>query len=220
MEWRPNKRHLLPIVGLISILLLALIGYRSLSQQRVQALEAFGEAPSFILTDHLERQVNSDELRGKVILANFIYTSCRESCPLLSVRMQAVQQRLREEGLLGNGVQLLSFTVDPERDTPAVLRAYAERHQADPNAWRFLTGPKDVMIPLLTEGFHLGTQSIPLPTASSHRHDDGEEHDHSYDVMHSNRFVLIDRQWRVRAYYDGLDLTPEQVVHDVRQLLR
>ncbi|MBI3979686.1 MAG: SCO family protein [Chloroflexi bacterium] len=207
------------VIGALGLLLLALVGYRSLSQNQATGPDVFGDAPAFALIDHLERPVRSGELQGKVVVANFIYTNCPDVCPLLSVRMQALQERLRRENLLGSQVQLLSFTVDPARDTPAVLRAYAERHRADPLAWRFLTGPEDELIPLVVKGFHLGVQALP-PATDQGEHADGHDHQQFYEVMHSGRFVLIDRQWRIRAYYDGRDLDVEQVVRDLRQVLR
>ena len=117
-------------------------------------------------------------------------------------------------------MQLLSFTTDPARDTPAVLRDYAERYQADPTAWRFLSGPEDTVIPLIVEGFHLGVQALPPQPVDSSGHDHGEAAQAAYEVMHSARFVLIDRQGRVRAWYDGRELEPDRIVADVRQLLR
>lgn len=217
MRWLRRLRALL-VVGALG-LLLALVGYRSLAQSQSRELDVFGDAPAFALIDQLGRPVSSEEFRGKVVIANFIYTHCRDTCPLLSLRMQALQERLQEEKLLGGQVQLLSFTTDPARDTPDVLRAYAERHRADPQAWRFLTGPEGEMVRIVVEGFKLGVQEVPLSEATPHTHADGAEHE-AYDVMHSNRFVLIDRQGRIRVYYDGLDLDAEQVVRDVRQLLR
>jgi protein SCO1/2 len=211
----------IPIVaGSVALLLLALLGYRSLYAPQAASLEDYGDAPTFRLTDQLERPVSSEELRGKVVVANFIYTNCPDICPTLSLQMQSLQERLRREQVLGKDVHLLSFTVDPARDTPPVLRAYAERHQADPRAWRFLTGAEEDVKRLIVQGFRLGVQALPPPTAGQRGHGDGDQHQEQYEVMHSGRFVLIDRQWRIRAYRDGRDLEVEQVLRDVRQLLR
>lgn len=187
---------------------------------RPQELPSFDQAPSFTLTDQLERPLSSDNLLGKVVLANFIFTNCTDICPLLSVRMQQLQDRLRQERLLGSEVQLLSFTVDPARDTPPVLRAYAERHQADPSAWRFLTGPEEQLIPLIVQGFRLGTQPLPPQALDRDEHDHVKNGAETYDVIHSGRFVLIDRHWQIRAYYDGSELDTGRVVGDIRSLLR
>ncbi len=207
------------LIGGLLLLSLALLGYARLGLGQAKALDVFGDAPAFALTDHLERATASDEFRGTVVIANFIYTNCPDICPLLSFRMQALQDRLRQEGLLGGSVRLLSFTVDPARDTPPVLREYAERHRADPQAWRFLTGPEDVMVPLVVQGFRLGVQALPPQQTPPTEQGEVPHHDASYEVIHSGRFVLIDRQWRIRAYYDGTQLDLEQVVGHIRQLL-
>jgi protein SCO1/2 len=219
MTWIRKRPILMVAAVVIGLLLLALVGYRVLALSQARELEVFGDAPTFVLTDQLERPVRSEELRGKVVIANFIYTNCPDICPLLSLRMQALQERLRKEGLLGREVQLLSFTVDPARDTPAVLRAYAERHRADPDAWRFLTGPENVVVPLIVDGFKLGVQALPPQGTNPSAHTLGAGHTPSYEVMHSGRFVLIDRQGRIRAYYDGRALDRERLMRDIRALL-
>ncbi len=213
-------RVYLPLTsGLLALLLLALLGYVSLNRAQATRLEVYGTVPNFVLTDQLARPVSSDEVRGTVVVANFIYTHCPDICPTLSLQMQALQERLRQERLLGSQVHLLSFTVDPARDTPAVLRAYAERHQADPQAWRFLTGPEEVVVPLIVKGFYQAVQALPPRTTSPAGHND-TDHQQPYELMHSGRFVLIDRQGRIRAYYDGSEFDAEQVVRDIRHLLR
>jgi protein SCO1 len=175
----------------------------------------FGPAPAWTLTDQQGRQVRSDTFGSTLVIADFIYTQCTDICPQLSLQMQALQEELRAEGLLGTEVQLLSFTTDPARDTPEVLRAYAERHQADPESWRFLTGPEEVLVPLIVEGFRLGVTVLPPVSATHDGHGDGTAH---YEVMHSGRFVLIDREGQIRAYYDGEAFDPERVVRDIRRL--
>jgi len=227
MNWLLKRRlWLLAFSGgltlALGVLLLALAIARPIAPDQAQGTSAaddFGAAPSFTLTDQLERPVRSDMFRGKVVVANFIYTSCTDICPLLSTQMQALQERLRRENLLGNQVQLLSFTVDPARDTPAVLRTYAGRHKADPDAWRFLTGAEETVKPLIMDGFHLGVQALPPPTAipGGHAHDAASG---DYEVMHSGRFVLIDQQGHIRAYYDGRDFDAERVLRDIQGLLR
>ena len=216
-----SRARLLPalsLVGSAAVALLVLLAYAAWGPGRAERMEVFGDAPTCALTDQLERPARSEDFRGKVMIANFVYTTCPDICPLLSFWMQRLQDRLRQEGLLGSRVQLLSFTVDPARDTPPVLRAYAERHQADSDAWRFLTGPSDEVVPLIVQGFRLGVQALP-PTRTGRESGGDGSHD-AYEVMHSGRFVLIDRRWRIRAYYDGREIDVEQTVRDVRELLR
>ena len=222
MRWSSNRRAVAVTAG-ASLLLGVLIVYGVVRGQAT-SLELYGDAPAFKLTDHLERPVSSDEFRGKVVVANFVYTKCPDICPLLSLRMQALQERLREEKLLGTRVQLVSFTTDPARDTPAVLRGYAERHRADPSAWRFLTGPEAEMKPMIVKGFFLGVEEVPsretAAVAGQPEQAQGEQQKDQYEVMHSTRFVLIDREGRIRAYNDGRELDLDGVVRDIRQLLR
>ncbi len=241
MNWIPNRRTrrvLALLLGLDLLMLgLALAAYWGIARGQPDSLEDAGlvlvpasgasqgqglddywEAPSWTLTDHMGRQVSSEQFRDQVVLASFVYTNCGDICPTISARMQALQGRLREEGLLGTEVQLLSFTVDPKNDTPGVLRAYAERHDADPEAWRFLTGSEAKIEQLLVKGFRFGRQKVSLKQPTPHAHADGTSHYHKYDVMHSKRIALIDRQGRMRALYDGTELDIDRVVRDIRSL--
>ncbi len=210
--------RVLVALGLLSVLLVVSIGYRGWMLTRADNLDDFGPAPTFTLTDQLGRTVDADTFRDQVVVVDFVYTGCRESCPLLTARMGALQERLRREGLLGTRVQLLSLTVNPTHDTPAVLRAYAEQHGADPAAWRFLTGPEDVLQRVIVQGFFQAV--VPLPATPVVTTGPGDADDEAGDILHSNRFVLIDRQGRMRAFYDALALDQDQVVRDIRQVAR
>jgi protein SCO1 len=226
MNWLLKRRLLLVgiSVGMALVLgvLLVLAAARASTPGQTEsgAVDDFGAAPAFTLTDQLERPVSSDMFRGKIVIADFIYTSCTDICPLLSTQMQALQERLRQGDLLGSQVQLVSFSVDPARDTPAVLRTYAERHKADPDAWRFLTGPEETVKPLIVDGFHLGVQALPPPTGTNAAHSHSPASIEEYEVMHSGRFALIDQQGHIRMYYDGRELDLERVLRDIHGLLR
>lgn len=211
---RPRMIYLALLLLLFLLLLLSIWWVR---REAAHPLERYGVAPTFTLMDQFERPVSSDALRGNVVVANFIYTTCTDICPTLSGQMLALQKRLQQEQLLGTEVHLLTFTVDPTRDTPSVLRTYAERFGADPAAWRFLTGPAAVVKPLIVDGFHLGVQVLRNPDRS-HQHEGTDAHD-SYEVMHSGRFVLIDREGNIRAYYDGREFDLDQVLGDIYRVL-
>lgn len=163
------------------------------------------------------RTVASDDLEGRVVLANFIFTNCTEFCPTLTPRMAQVQERLKEDGLLGEDVVLLSFSVDPEYDTQDVLLEYAERYGADHDAWRFLTGTPEEMEGIVTDGFKLAYTEV--QQTLDHVHADGSVHVHEYNVVHTNRLALVDGAGQVRAYYDGAaDWDMDLALEDIRKL--
>ncbi len=101
-------------------------------------------APDFTLIDQDGNPVQLSSLRGKVVLLDFIYTSCPGPCPLLSRKFSQFQKTLGER--VGREVVLLSITVDPQHDTPAVLKEYARRYQADTAGWKFLTGSTQAIV--------------------------------------------------------------------------
>jgi protein SCO1/2 len=173
-------------VGLLCFLLSCGGGAEQMSQ--CDDLPVLSTVPEFALTERSGRTVNSSELAGRVWVANFVFTDCAGPCPLLSQRMSRLQDALGEQP----DVQLVSFSVDPETDTPDVLSGYAKRWGADPERWLFLTGDKTDLYHLIKDGFKLAIS-------------DGSEPDNPGPgiITHSLRFVLVDRQGKIRAYYPG-----------------
>lgn len=198
--------------------LLALVAYQLVALRSAARLDDFGAIPAFQLTDQLRRPASSTDLQGKVVVADFVYTSCRDVCPLLTSRMRDLQVRLSQERLAADQVQLLSFSVDPATDTPEVLAAYAERYGADPAAWRFLTGSEQVVVPLVVDGFHLGREVLPPPTGEPRG--PASNPNLQYQIQHGGTFVLIDPRGRIRGYYDGRDFDLDQLMRDIRALLQ
>ena len=159
------------------------------------SLPSYAAVLDFTLTDQTGAQFNSSKaLRGQVWVADFIYTNCPGPCPRMSSQMHQVQTAL-------SGLTLVSFTVDPARDTPEVLAAYGRHFQAEPGRWFFLTGPTDALQHLSRDVFMLGGV-------------DG-------NLEHSTRFVLVDRASRVRGFYlsSDEDVIP-RLVADAKDLLR
>jgi protein SCO1/2 len=125
-------------------------------------------------------------LRGRVWIADFIYTTCTSSCPMMSANMEGLQKKLPKS------IGLLSFTVDPDHDSPEVLTVYARQFDADPQRWFFVTGDKPALMKLFRDGFMIGVQESAAAEPGQ-------------NVSHSTKFVLIDAQGRIRGYYDGDD---------------
>jgi protein SCO1/2 len=163
-------------------------------------LPVYGEIPDFSLIDSSGRTFARSELAGKVWVADFIFTNCAGACPSMTEKMRKFQDAAPPE------VQLVSFTVDPARDTPEVLAAYAKNYGADSGRWHFLTGGKDALYKLSIEGFKLAVDDTM-----------GSEIE---PITHSSRFVLVDRQGRIRGFYSGSEEQDlQRLVADARTLL-
>lgn len=204
---------------LLSLVLLPMIAIAvALWTQRASGaseLPVLWRAPSFALRDQQDRVVTDGDLRGRVVVTNFIFTRCTDVCPIyLTPKMRELQRLLRERGIDERQVQLVSFTVDPEYDTPAVLADYGARFEADPQLWRLLTGPRSAM-EQVASGF-----AVPM----AHAHTSGEQHGMASAqplmIVHSARFMLLDRQWQLRALYRAEEVAPAEIVRDVEALLR
>src|SRR5262250_2702865 len=113
------------------------------------ALTKFYLLPDFSLTDQTGATVTLADLKGKVWVADFIFTNCGGTCPVMTEKMRALQKALPTE------IRMVSFTVDPDRDTPKVLAAYAAEHGGTRDRWLFLTGEKQALHDLCIMGFKL-----------------------------------------------------------------
>src|SRR6266436_1156246 len=189
---------LIPLVTLALLLWLRNVEVAALRQRTVSS---YGTVPSFQLTNQNGQPFGSVQLAGKIWIADFIYTTCPGPCPMISGRMSELQKPLQK-----TDVHLVSFSVDPGKDTPEVLRRYAERLQAEPGRWDFLTGPKSAIYKISHDGFKLavsdGSDARGIP-------------------VHSTRIVLVDRHGQIRGYYDATE--PEAITKllaDTNHLLR
>jgi protein SCO1/2 len=159
-------------------------------------LPSYAVVPNFSLVDQTGAQFDSTaKLDKNVWIADFIYTTCAGPCPRMSSQMLQVQKALA--GV--RDLRLVSFTVDPKNDTPPVLAEYATHFEAQPGRWFFLTGPEDKLQYLSKNVFMLGNTGG--------------------NLEHSTRFVLIDKQSRVRGYYltEDADAIP-RLIADARML--
>lgn len=173
------------------------------SLERTQSeLPVIAQVPEFSLTDRDGEIFSSQALLGRPWVADFVFTRCQVSCPVMTVRMAELKPQLPP------GVQLVSVSVDPEHDTPEVLAAYAEKYEAGDD-WHFLTGSREVIYPLIRGGFKLGVQPA----------DPEEEGSSAEPITHSTRFVLVDAQGGIRGYYDAFDKAAlGRLLRDVRRL--
>jgi len=153
-------------------------------------LPVLGHVPDFRLISQSGEPFDGKSLDGNIWVADFIYTHCPGPCPRMSAQLRRVQSAVTEIP----DVRLVSFSVDPEHDTPEVLARYAERFHADPKLWFFLTGDRDKIYQLAQQGFHLS--ATPLAQEGSQPND---------GFIHSSRFVLVDGEAVIRGYYDSSD---------------
>ena len=179
----PRERLLLSVISIVSC-------------HRREPLPLLRTVPAFELIRENGTKFGFADLAGKVWVADFIYTTCPGPCPRMSSQMRRIQDLTARMP----GVELVSFTVNPDVDTPAALSEYAKRYQADLSRWHFLTGNREVLHMLKRDAFKLG--------------------DVTGNLEHSTRFVLIDRKGQVRAYYATMDGDPvPHIVDDLRRLV-
>src|SRR5437868_9140018 len=189
---------LIPVVTLALLLWMRQLEVNALRQRTVAS---YGTVPSFQLTNHNGQPFGSPQLAGKIWIADFIYTTCPGPCPLISTRMSELQKPLEK-----TDVHLVSFTVDPEKDTPEVLRGYAEKLHAQSGRWDFLTGAQSAIYHLSRDGFKLALSDGNEETGIS---------------VHSTRMVLVDRHGEIRGYYEATEADAvTKLLADTSHLLR
>jgi protein SCO1/2 len=170
-----------------------------------QELTDMGAVPAWELTNEQGRRIGSETLKGQVWVANFLFTSCPTSCPPLAKATKDVQERIRK-WLPADGsipVQIVSVSVDPVTDTPAVLREFGKRHGADPNLWQFATGSYDAMERLVTDGFMLPIVRSDRPARGlpGHEGNPATQRPTPLDTAHSLQFVVVDGEGHIRGLY-------------------
>lgn len=200
----PVRRKLL--WGFLVAVLLA-VAVATLVQwlRRPEPLPVLGELPPFSLVNRDGRTIRLEDLAGAPWVADFVFTRCPASCPMMSARMARLERGLPKDVDL----RLVSVSVDPAHDTPEVLERYARSFQA-PERWLFLTGEREDVRRLCVEGFKLGLDMEPPPEMA------GPE-----PILHSTRFVLVDGEGRIRGYYEAFDeASMEKLRGDLLRLAR
>jgi len=173
-----SKSNILWALFLAAVLL---ISAKKLRPDDLPKIPAYDDAPSFSLVDQSSKVVSERDFIGTVTLVNFIYTRCRDVCPILSNDFREIASLLSSD----TDFRLISITVDPDFDTPDVLTQYSERFEASADRWSFLTGDPTEIKRVIGD-FHVAA-----------------EPDGKGEFNHSNRSILVDKNWVVRGYYEN-----------------
>ena len=183
-------------------LLVAVPIVRAVRAPHAEPLPKLGQVPTFSLKDEQGSPFGTDQLKGKVWVANFIFTRCPTACPLFTAKMAAVASK---SGGLADRFHLVSLTVDPEYDTPERLKAYGREHRANPRQWSFLSGSQDDLKKLIVDGLRQ-----PMDRGAD---------DDLMSYVHGGYFVLVDTQNEIRGYYGFNDEgATEAVARDAARL--
>jgi protein SCO1/2 len=182
-------------------------GFSSEKKQPQQPLPVLGQLRNFSLMDEMGNPFGTENLKGKIWIADFVFTRCAGPCPTMTLTMSKIEKSLRTS----DDIRLVTFSVDPEFDTPEVLKAYSKSFSTKPNLWTFLTGNTKLVRQLAIEDFKIPLEiSAPKPAV-----------DDSSSILHSTHFVLIDGKGRIRGYYDSSDpQVAESALTDAHRLLR
>ena len=154
--------------------------------------------PAFELVDQAGAVVRSGELRGRVLVVSFVFTTCAEACPLVTAQLARTQSRIRAEKLDGR-VRFVSITLDPATDRPDVLRRYAEAYGLDLASWHLLTGPA-------ADGGRV-VRAFGLNAVARER------------IVHGSLVVLVDEKGRIAERRTDLELDPDRLLGSLRKLL-
>lgn len=177
------------------ILVVFPLGFFFYYKQKIDALpnrqkevRVFWDAPAFNYPTQNGDTLNSNELKGHAYVADFIFTNCKGVCPNLSKTMSLIQLNFKNDDRL----KLVSFTVDPDRDSIPVLKEYANRYGAIPDKWYFLRGDKQTVWSMAEQGFKVPVVYTP-------------EGGQGAEFTHTEKIVLVDEDGKIRGFYNGLD---------------
>ena len=199
-------------VGLIIVILCASFVLIRVNPHRTRPLPIISTIEPFTLTNQSSNLITLDDMRGKVWVADIIFTRCSGPCPQMTRRMELLQAALPKK----SGTKLITLTTDPEYDSPEVLKKYGERFNADFSRWQFLTGTKKQLGALAIDGLKLSAEEI----KPEQRKDDSDL------FVHSTYFVVVDKQGRMRGVFEtggeGVEWTNVQpaIIATIQQLDR
>lgn len=177
---------------------------RSVNRTLPDPLPVYYNIPEFKLTNEHGQTFGSNDLNGKVYIANFFFSSCPTSCPKLMGELQKIQKRMKG---VGQKAAIVSFTVDPKHDTPETLFKYSRKLHSNPWVWSFLTGPMENVYSVITKGFKVAMGDAVAQDADI------------YDIAHSEKLLLVDQKGRLRGVYSLDKNSINQLMLDVGLLV-
>jgi len=164
----------------------------------------YHQVPPFSFTDRSGMPFTHKNVAGKIVVANFFFIRCSTICPKMNGQMQQLQLKLDDPAF--DDVVFLSHTVDPEHDTPDLLNDHARMLQADTARWKFLTGDKDAIYLQGSEGYHVAAREDVMAPGG---------------FLHSETFVLVDKDRHIRGMYDGTTMKGMMdCANDIKMLLK
>ena len=194
-----------PYVWGMLIGIVTLTAIRPLLHRVPELPPVIGHAPELALVDSDGRPFGSVQLKGQVYIVSFFFTSCRSICPVIMHGMARLQARLDERGI--DGIRLLSISVDPEHDTPDVLRTYGKDLAVKPERWTLLTGDPETIRAVVVDGFKAPLVRGPATAARP------------IEIAHTGKVVLVDRSGGIRGYYDTDDMGLDEVFNRAQDVL-
>jgi protein SCO1/2 len=201
-----GRKLLLALLGVLTVAVSVMAIPAFVCRPADPVLEDDGVVPPFALVDDHGSPFTDAALRGHVSMVDFVFTRCDSICPISTMKMERIQEKTFD---IGGKVKLVSFSVDPEYDTPLRLAAYAKMYHADDERWRFVTGPLATMQSLIEGPFMINMQR------------DGQQKNGAPNIAHQGHFLLIDQKLHIRGTYDSSDTQRlDEMIRDARFLAR
>ena len=190
-----NLNFRIKIYVAVAIFLAITYFFKNTNQE--DSLPVIGGIPDFEFIDSEGRYVGLSTLKGKVWVADFIFTTCTMACPIMTGNMNIIHKKYKKN----DDIRLVSISVYPEYDTPEVLKKYASQYEANTDTWHFLTGNESTVKEVIKDGFKIG--------------------DYEDIIFHSEKFALVDRNGMIRAYYNGMKSEDmKKLKKDINNLLK
>ena len=181
----------------VAVAIFLAITYFFKNTNQADSLPVIGGIPDFEFIDSEGRDVGLSTLKGKVWVADFIFTTCTMACPIMTGNMNIIHKKYKKN----DDIRLVSISVYPEYDTPEVLKKYASQYEANTDNWHFLTGNESTVKEVIKDGFKIG--------------------DYEDIIFHSEKFALVDRNGMIRAYYNGMKSEDmKKLKKDINNLLK